>query len=306
VAGDFNIARDGFTIHAANERGRTLRMLLSQLSEDAAYLVAVEGKGRRVIGAAGMTQSCRPQPYPGPGILIEVIEPCRGHGVGRALLSGIVELARQAFQADAVYAAHRVELGSVEMDRWKWMHFEPIETVQEHSLPIKQFESRLGPMFERMRAKGHIPTGAKIVPLYQANAAAVMQLHLDHMGGNRRELYEKLRGHGVGVFHPRYSRVLLVDGRIRGCVLAHRADKHTARVDANIVDLALRGGWANVWLKLEASRHALALGIKQFTFTSFDHYTDTRSFSEKLGGTATRTTALMVRRFAGPDVPEGE
>jgi GNAT superfamily N-acetyltransferase len=306
LVGDFNIVRDGFTIHAAKERGRALRMLLPQLSEDAAYLVAVEGNGRRAIGAAGMTQSCRPQPYPGPGVLIEVIEPCRRHGVGRALLSGIVKLARQAFQAEAVYAARRVELGSEEMSHWKWMRFVPIETVQEHSLPIGQFESRLGPVFERMRAKGHIPAGARIVPLYQASAAAVMQLHLDHMGGNRRELYEKLQGYGVGVFHPRYSRVLLVDGRVRGCVLAHRADKDTAHVDANIVDPALRGSWANVWLKLEASRHALALGIKQFTFTSFDHYTDTRSFSEKLGGMATRTTALMVRRFAGPDMPETE
>lgn len=305
MATDFNIARDGFAVHPAKECGKALRMLLPQLREDAAYLVAVEGKRRRVIGAAGMTQSCRPQPFPGPGILIEVIEPCRRHGVGRALLSGIKELARQAFHAEVLYAAHRVELGSEEMERWKWMHFVPIETVQEHSLPIEQFELRLGPVFERMRARGHIPAGAEIVPLYQANAAAVMQLHLDHMGGDRRELYEKLRGHGVGVFLPRHSRVLLVDGRVRGCVLGQRIDKDTVRVEANIIDPALRGGWANVWLKLEAARNA-PLGIKQFTFTSFDHYTDTRSFSGKLGGTTTRTTGLMVRQFAGSHMPEGE
>jgi hypothetical protein len=125
-----------------------------------------------------------------------------------------------------------------------------------------------------------------------------MRLHLDQMGGNRRELYQKLRGQGIGVYHPRYSRVLLIDGRVKGCVLAHRVDKTTARVDANIVDPSLRGGWANIWLKLEASEHALALGIQQFTFTSFDHYTDTRSFSEQLGGTIASTTALMVRPFA--------
>ena len=53
-------------------------------------------------------------------------------------------------------------------------------------------------------------------------------------------------------------------------------------------------------MKLEASRRAVMLGIKEFTFTSFEHYADTRSFTEKLGGTAIRKTVLMSRRISAP------
>jgi hypothetical protein len=121
------------------------------------------------------------------------------------------------------------------------------------------------------------------------------------LGGNRGELYRKLRGDGTGVFHPRYSRVLVIGDTTLGCILAHRHDEETAVVDADIVDPSLRGGWANVWLKLEATRGAMRLGIKRFQFTSFDHYNDTRSFSAKLGGAVTKTTVLMMRTLRPDD-----
>jgi hypothetical protein len=96
----------------------------------------------------------------------------------------------------------------------------------------------------------------------------------------------------------------LVGNKAKGCILAHRADKETAVVDADIVDPGLRGGWANVWLKLEATRGALRLGIKQFRFSTFDHYQDTRSFATKLGGATTRTTVLMMRPLAPGATPD--
>src|SRR4029078_9488659 len=103
---------------------------------------------------------------------------------------------------------------------------------------------------------------------------------------------------GVGAFHPRYSRVLLVDGRVKGCILAHRAAAEVAAVDADIVAPTLRGGWANVWLKLEATRGAIRLGIKTFRFTTFDHYTDTRRCAQRLVGVTTRVMQLMYRPIA--------
>jgi hypothetical protein len=121
------------------------------------------------------------------------------------------------------------------------------------------------------------------------------------MGGDRGELYRKLRGKGAGAFHPRYSRVLLIDNVVMGCVLGHRISKHTYQVDAVIVEPSLRGGWANAWLKLEASRRALLLGIREFTFTTFSHYGDTRSFTDKLGGTTIRQSVLMARPLAPPN-----
>ncbi len=114
------------------------------------------------------------------------------------------------------------------------------------------------------------------------------------MGGDRGELYRKLRGKGPGAYLPRQSRVLLVDDEVKGCLLAHRTGKDAITVDANIVVPELRGGWANAWLKLEAFRGA-PVEVKEFRFTSFNHYQDTRSFTKKLGGVTTNTTALMFR-----------
>jgi hypothetical protein len=114
------------------------------------------------------------------------------------------------------------------------------------------------------------------------------------MGGDRDELLRKLRGQGPGAFLPRQSRVLLIEGQVRGFLLAHRSTKETIVVDANIVEPHLRGGWANAWLKLESLLGAPP-GVEEFRFTSFDHYTDTRSFTTKMGGRTLRTSVLMMR-----------
>lgn len=268
-------------------------MLLPELHGAAVTFVAVDNEHQLVIGAAAATRSVRLQPLTGPGIAVHVIPPCRRHGAAKNLLIHLEQAAQRA-GANALYAAKRVEHSSNEMRGWQWLGFEPCETVEEHVLPITQIASRLGPVVDRLRTQGRIPTTARVIPLYQADLAAVLQLHLDHMGGDRGELYRKLRGRGPGAFLPRQSRVLTVDNQVKGCLLAHRVAKETIAVDANIVEPSLRGGWANAWLKLEAFRGA-PLGVKEFRFTSFDHYADTRSFTKKFGGTTARTTMLMMR-----------
>jgi len=269
-------------------------MLLPELREAAACFVAVDDR-ERVVAAAAMTKSCRTQPYAGPGVAIEVIAPCRRRGIASRLLAQLERSARTLFDCQALYAASRVDERSDAMQGWRWLGFQPCEKVEDHELPTAQFESELGPLIDRLRAKGRIPAEARIVPLYEANAPAVLQLHLDEMGGDRAELYRRIRGRGAGAFHPRYSRVLLVNDRVKGCILAHRVAPDVAAVDANIVDPSIRGSWANVWLKLEATRGAIGLGIKSFRFTTFDHYSDTRKFTERLGGITIRTTYLMYR-----------
>jgi hypothetical protein len=88
---------------------------------------------------------------------------------------------------------------------------------------------------------------------------------------------------------------LYVDDKVRGFILGHLTGRHTAVADANVLHPSVRGGWANLWLKLEATRGGLRLGMKYFEFTTFDHYSDTRRFTEKLGGTTLRTKVLMFR-----------
>jgi N-acetylglutamate synthase-like GNAT family acetyltransferase len=296
---EFDISGSGYVIRPASpDDAKALRMLLPDMRDTAVQFVAIDGRHQLVIGAAMATRAFRRQPRIGPGVAVHVIKPCRQHGIGKNLIGTLSAFAKRA-GANAMYAAKRVGLDGSEMKGWTSLGFEACETVEQHLLPLTQFEPQLAPLVERMRERGHIPANAQIIPLYQANLPAVLRLHLDNMGGDRGQLYRKLRGEGGGAFHPRYSRVLLVDGKIKGCILAHRRDKDTAVVDADIVEPSVRGGWANVLLKLEATRRAVCLGIKNFEFTSFDHYADTRSFTKKLGGATTRVSVLMYRPVDG-------
>ncbi|RIK73634.1 MAG: hypothetical protein DCC67_17655 [Planctomycetota bacterium] len=291
----FDIRRGGFVVQPARAiDAKACRMLLPMMPAQSQFVVAVEGEHGLVIGAAGLTPSRRLQPLAGPGVMIHVIEPCRGCGVARAL-SQAATAAAAGQGAKALYAAQRCQCEGPAFAAWRRLGFDLCDVVEEHELPLAEFVPRLAPLVERLRREHRIPADARIVPLYAADRAAVLQLHVDHMGGDRQSLYQKLHGEGPGAFHPRYSRVLLAGQRTVGCILAHRKSRHVAAVDANIIAPAFRRGWANVWLKLEATQGALSLGITHFHFTSFDQYADTRSFTAKLGGVTTVRRALMYR-----------
>ncbi len=293
----FDIAASGFAIRSARaSEAQACRMLLSADLADARHFVAIDRLHGLVIGAAAVTAACRPWPIPGPGAMIEVIPPCRRHGVGAALCAALIAVARNQGMG-AIYAAKKTADDGEEALGWRRLGFTPCETIEEHQLPLDQFVPRLAPLVERFRRQGRIPAEARIIPLYAADREQVLQLHLDHLGGDRDSLSQKLAGRGPGAFHPRYSRVLLVGDQIGGCILAHRLSPQAAVVDANIVTPEFRGGWANLWLKLESTQGALSLGITHFHFTTFDQYADTRSFTAKLGGVVSKKLVLMHRRI---------
>lgn len=291
----FDFTATGFSVGLAQAAdAKACRMLLPDMPSGADVVVAREGTRQLVIGAAGTARAWRMHPKRGPGVMVHVIEPCRRRGVGGALFGELLRLVAMR-GAKAVYGAQRVEFDGPEMQAWQRLGFDVCETVEEHELPLDHFVPRLAPLVEWMRRSGEIPEDARIIPLYAANHADVLQLHLDHLGGDRESLDRRLRGEGRGAFHPRYSRVIVLGEQVAGCILCRRKSQTVAVVDANIVVPELRGGWANVWLKLEATQLALSLGITHFHFTSFDHYADTRSFTAKLAGVTTRRWALMWR-----------
>lgn len=286
---------EGFNISAARPiDAKACRMLLPRAPQDGRYLVARDNETALAVGVAAIANACRPLPLVGPGVMVHVILPRRRQGIGSALCEALMNDARERGMR-ALYAARKVELGGDEAEGWRRLGFTPCETVEEHSMSLDQFVPRLGPLVERFRRQGRIPSDARIIPLYAADRDRVVQLHLDYLGGDRDDLHRKILGRGPGAFHPRYSCVLMVGDQMAGCLLNHLQMPRAAVVDANIVIPQFRNGWANLWLKLEATRGALSLGIEQFLFTSFDHYVDTRSFTAKLGGIVTRRLVLMHR-----------
>jgi GNAT superfamily N-acetyltransferase len=293
----FNIGLSGFAIRQATPIDQTACcMLLGEIPAQSDRFVAVDGAHGLVVGAAVAAHALRASPLAGPGIAVHVIEPCRRQGIATALIEALAANARTR-HAMALYSVQRVEYGGDKFHAWQRLGFDVCETVEQHELPLDQFVPRLGPLVKRLRQRGRIPREARIVPLYAADPAAVLQLHLDHMGGDRVALNERIRGVGPGAFHPRYSRVLLIGERVAGCILGHRKSRYVMAVDATILIPEVRGGWANAWLKLEATNGALSLGITHFHFTTFDHYADTRRFTRQLGGVTASRWALMYRRI---------
>jgi GNAT superfamily N-acetyltransferase len=293
----FNIAHQGFSVRAAEPSdAQAVRMLLPAMASDCDRFVALDGERHLVIGAAAATRVPRMSPAIGPGVAIHVIPPCRRCGVGGALLEQFEAHAKQR-GANALYAAQRVEVDSEEMRGWRWLGFDVCETVEEHELPVANFDPVLGPMLERMRRHGRIPADAMMVPLYATDAEAVVRLHLENLGGDAGDLLKRIRGHAPNSFHPDFSRVIVVGNRVVAAVLARRVSQPVIQVDAIIVAPEARSGWANLWLKLEATRRVIPHGVTHLHFTTFDRYTDTRRLVQKLGGRTVRTTALMWRQL---------
>jgi GNAT superfamily N-acetyltransferase len=279
---------------------KAFRMLLPGAAASLDYrLIAEVAQAARIVGAAGLTQTQRLKPLPGPGVAIHVIEPCRHQGIGNAFVAQL-ELEAIRRGASALYATRKVDALGTEMRDWTRLGFSPCETVEHHELPLNQFEPWLAPIYARMRKQGRIPDSAKIIPLYEADFDAVVQLHLAQLGGDAATLMRRLRGETADAFSARYSCVLLIEGQVSGFILGHRTSHDVIHVDANVLEPAVRGGWANIWLKLEATRGAISIGVKTFVFTTFDQYADTRSFTKKLQGATVRKMVLMYRPLAAP------
>lgn len=277
---------------------KAVRMLLSSATEPFDYILVTEDEQSRLIVAAGaLTHSMRPRPLKGPGATLHVIESFRDMGIEKALVKNLAARAMQQ-GAEAIYATQKVDADSEAMHAWTALDFCPCETVEHHELPLDQFEPQLAPLYDRMRQREKIPANASIIPLYDADSTEVLRLHLATLGGDATTLTQKLRGEIHGSFAPRLSRVLVMEGRVVGFILGHRVSSETAYVDANVVATEVRGSWANVWLKLEATREAIKCGIKQFVFSSFDHYRDTRSFTERMRGVTVRKSILMYLPLA--------
>lgn len=269
--------------------------------------VAVSGSDGRVVGAAALGLDSGWETGLGTGaaeagrrwlVDLRVIVPARGRGIGRALMTRVVEQA-VGHGIPALYAWEWVEPDGEAARAWAAFGFSPWQRRLEFEADLERAHAVLLPLYERAREEGWIPPAARIVPLADADHEAVARLHVQCLGGTRRLLLPLLRGSAADAFDPACSRVLLLDGRVAGFTLGRvHADAGYADVDGNVVDPSLRLGWANLLLKFEAASVLLARGIRTIRYASFRQHTDTHRVSRQVGARLLRTMVQMRRDLA--------
>ena len=288
---------------------RACRMLLpgaTGAAQRSRLLVAVVGHPQRVVGAAAVGLDRRLETAGAWQVDLRVIAPYRRRGIGSMLLERVVDNAR-AHGVGALHAWEWVEPESDVARAWVALGFSPAKRKLEYEADIAAASSTLLHLYEQVRAEKWIPETARIIPLAEADHDAVAALHVQYLGGSRRLLMPLLRGTAPDRYHPKYSRVMLLDGRVVGFSLGRVGADGVCDVDAHVLHPSVRMGWANLWLKMEAAERLLEDGIRTMRYFSLEQHTDTRRISRQAGCRLVRTLVQMRRELtpARPPQPPG-
>lgn len=270
------------------------------------------GPHPRVIGAVATSASHRGAPIQWPRVAMHVISPLRRRGVATALLNAAAAAeAQRGLGRDidgtprpiALAAWSLIEPNSPSVGIWQTMGFIGRARLAEHNVSLEAAEARLAPLLDQMRAGDWIPADAQVIPLGRVTSQQleqVVQLHLEYLGGTPEQLRRQIGTGERGSFDRDLSLVLLRGGRVVGFTLGGMVSAGVCGIDANVLERAHQLGWANLLLKLTATRLLLERGVNTVRFQSCDHHTDTRKITRMLGGTLQRESWLMYRVFAPP------
>lgn len=288
-----------FRVRRADEHRewRALRMLLPDAIHYGCgcdVFVATDDEAfPRIIAVIAVTPRMRRQPYRGPNVAIHTIEPWRRRGVARALLAVAAELAATR-GAKALYGWRSVSPSSQTAQAYRGLGFN-----HEVEAPISRIDATptvelLQPLFDRLEHRGRIPTEARLVSLRDADPDEVVDLATTHLArsGSDQHLRRRLLGKHPQPMDPVLSQVLLCGNRVVGAMLVRQVDKQSLWVEANVIHPSVRGGWANVWLKLGASRRARDQGYNTFHYETYSQHADTNKLTHRLAGELTPRVEL--------------
>ena len=278
---------------------RACRMLLPKATgtgRRARLYVAAAGEPQRVVGAAALGLDARHDTHRGWQVDLRVIAPFRRRGIARALTEFVAAQAA-AHGVSALHGWDWVEPDGEAARAWAALGFSPARQKLEYEADIEKASSTLVPLYHQVRESGYIPPTAAIVPLRDADHDAVARLHVEYLGGTRRLLMPLLTGAAPDCYHPEYSRVMLLDGRVVGVSLGRVGPDGVCEVDAHVLHPSVRLGWANLWLKMEAAERLLEDGIRTMRYFTLEQHTDTQRISRQAGCRLVRTLVQMRREL---------
>jgi GNAT superfamily N-acetyltransferase len=265
-----------------------------------AFVATDDTESQRVIGAVAIAPQMRLKPLQGPKISLHVIEPWRRRGVGRALRNIASDVAA-ARGAEALYAWNPSSPEWADARAWRALGFDQVIDCPLHRIDAKRTIEALQPIFDRLKQRGRIPAEARLACLRDVKSEVlsgplggprgdrvhdIMDLVTAHLGGagDRMTMKKRLLGKHPVPYDPGLSRVLLLRDRVVGAMLGRPVDGNAVLVEVNVVHPSVRGRWANVWLKLDATSRARDLGFTTFFYETYEQHADTAKLTRRLDG----------------------
>jgi len=222
---------------------------------------------------------------PGFPAWIHVADAARRRGCGRALVAATLrdcagEAARvhgwDALGPDDAGASFAAAVGATV--RRRIVHF------LAHGTP---FLAMIEPIVERLRARGTVPSTARIVPLADAPLREVARLVGTTFGHRYDAALAAARHDGDAGYDRARSVVLTIDGRVEGALLFTWTGGVPA-IDVNVVAPAWRRTWANALMLEQATRNGLAAGADRFAFHCDDDVRDTMNLARRAHAAVTK------------------
>ena len=271
---------------ARDAEARACRMLLPEMftpSQAPDLLVAVAETAPRLAGALAL--GWHPDPKDGAlQVLLHVVPSWRRRGVGRALIEAAVARCRaprlralQPVPAESDAAAFLSASGFGEFDLI--LYFETDGAA---------FLADMQSIKQRLQRTGRVPGGASVVRLRDAPPQPVADLVSRHFPRSPAQIMARLDPSSPAAYDLHNSVALLLDGAVRGALI-YNWNGGLPIIEIRVVDQALRGGWANVLLLEQATRHGIECGATRFQFFADTHVTDTMALARRAGAVLIKT-----------------
>jgi len=200
-----------------------------------------------------------------------------------AALLGRAEATARRLGRKALYAWDSVPRDSSEQRFWQSLGFESNAKLTHYQAALSAYLDLLTPMYDALTVRGRVPISARVVPLSESPLGEVIQLQMDHIGGDAGRLESRLRGKGWYPFDPQMSCVAIMDERVCGFLLAVRDRRGGVLVESRVVAPGARRTWVNIAVMQEAAVAARRLGVERIRFLAAQRHQDTHRLALKAG-----------------------